>query len=213
MSASDRDNNAKDDYSREHASIDELGRPIEPKEPEGDKRIDKCPDSHKHVFLNRHWRSQTVWIVAYLICCFFAIVLSQSMPGLDLAFDIDILGNAYLVEMPLLGIVPPILLARPFFLIYDEFAELACHHLRVASGLCSLRKIEYRIAYEDMVRVSVEQTLLARILKIGTLCIGTAVRDHSEIKIEGLANPQYYASLITGHIDEARISLKSVHRE
>lgn len=168
---------------------------------------DSCDSSHQHLLIHRSWRSVLPGLLLFALVSLVAVPISNDFPILLLNFDLSTFGLAYQLSMPILGLISAVLLARPLFLMYDCFHEVRCHHLRTISGRCSLRKNRIEIAFEDLRGVRVQQSILERLLGVGTIMIGTSITDTPEVRLHGIANPAYYANLIMEFMD--RTHLKS----
>lgn len=160
-----------------------------------------CDSSHKHTSIHRSWRSVLPGLLLFIVVSIASVPISNEYPILLLDFDLSLFGLPYRVSMPILGLISAVLLARPLFLMYDCYHQVRCHHLRTISGRCSLRKNSVEIAYEDLRGVRVQQSLLERILGVGTIMIGTSITDQPKVRLHGIGNPSFYANIIMEFMD------------
>ena len=86
----------------------------------------------------------------------------------------------------------------------DARYEISHHHLRAVTGILSVYRYEVEIAYEDLLTVEVQQTILDRILCVGQVIAGSAMSDIPRIIIKGIATPAFYASQIEHRVDLTR---------
>lgn len=167
-----------------------------------------CTNHDKHIFLPRSYRYVWPSLLLFFVCCVLTLYISREFPGTIYRFYFELFGFRFLVSMPLFGLFCAMTLARPIALMYDVHYELRCHHLIATTGLLSMKKESFEIPYEDLRGVQIDQSLIDRILGIGTLLLGTAVTDRPEIVMSGIARPHEFARLITEKIDRARLNMR-----
>lgn len=162
--------------------------------------------SKQHVHVSRSWLSVLPNLFVFFIFGLFSIAYTNEGPASVLRFQLDIAGTPYEFVFPIASLIMAVLLARPLFLMYDTYHEIRCHHVRSTSGRCSLAKKTTEIPFEDLLGVRVQQNLLERILHVGTIAVGTASTNHTEINMKGVFNPQKYANRIGKEVDRSRIA-------
>lgn len=165
---------------------------------------DAKPEDNVTLILHRTWRSTWPYLLAFFVSCWLALRFSDS-PEMLLPFNFQMFGTQYELVLPIFSLLAAVSLARPLFLVYDDEHEISCHHLRSVAGICSLRKKRLEYSYDDLLGVEIDQTLIDRLLNVGQVSAGTAMRGGPEVKMEGLADPKTVGQFVTARIDAARM--------
>ena len=164
----------------------------------------KCCESPKqHVRLSRSFRSLIPAFLLALVFAYLAHHIFQLIGFSQISLDLEPLGQQGIIELSVFPVLLVFFALRPLTLLWDCRHEIACHHLRSESGLISLTRESIEIPYEDMLGVRVEQSILDRILGVGTVLAWTATTDRSDIAMKGITRPDFYAKILVGRIDEA----------
>lgn len=165
-----------------------------------------CQSIENHVRMHRAFRSCLPALLLALIISSLVFFLSHffGIFGAELEFAIG--DTSYNLTLPLFLLFSLVLIARPLLLLLDCHHDIKCHHLLSVNGIFSINKEQVEIPFEDIMGVRISQSLLDRLLNIGTILAWTAVADRPEIVMHGIGNPQYFAKLIQNKIDESLIA-------
>ncbi len=119
------------------------------------------------------------------------------------------IADGFSLELSLLLLIFLIVLARPVVLIFDGHCDISEHHVRQVFGKCSTRLNEVSIPIEELRGVRVDQSVVERMLGIGTVVAWTQSGVNPEINVKGIANPQLVADAIMKRIDLSQIDRKA----
>lgn len=168
----------------------------------------RCEKIHEHVRFYRSVRSLWLYLLVFFGLCFISIEVAHNHPVTILDYELVLFGTTLQIAMPLFALFPAVVLARLICVLYNDAHEIRCHHLLSVHGILSLFKEEVIAPYEVLLGVHVNQTLMERVLNVGTVFVGTAMTDRPEILMAGIANPYHYGELIKQGIDNVRIVRK-----
>jgi len=160
-----------------------------------------CENAETHVRMHRSWRSVLPQLIIGLLIAILVLVISLRF-GL---FATQINLGEDTVTLPLFLLILIVLSIRPLLLMFDCRHELGCHHLRSAQGIVSLKKEQVEIPFEDILGVRFTQSILERILNVGTILVWTASAEKPEVSLKGIGDPAYFARIIKDRIDQAKI--------
>lgn len=114
------------------------------------------------------------------------------------------------VSLPIWPLIFAIFLIRPLIRLIDSVYVIGSHHLYGISGRCSLRMRHVEVPYEDMRGVRIEQTIIERILNLGTIIVWTAAAESAAISMQRIADPEPVSDQIAHMIDLARMKAGAV---
>lgn len=157
------------------------------------------------------WRSQLFPLFGFFCLSLLSIWGSRSeylswtvIPG-----ELFSWGDSTIwLHLPLLSLLPGFLLGKVLIYIYDSKYIIDERGVEAQVGLVSLNLRQPRLRYEDIRGVEPNQTLLERILGIGSVLIGSAMTQDVEIVMEGVANPRAIQLLLQGERDKRLRSLQ-----
>ena len=148
------------------------------------------------------WRSQIFLLIAFVILCLLTIQVSQMTNFAIISGPLLTIGDTtYLLSLPYLILIPGAILAKVLWVIYNSKYIVDERGVEAQVGLVSLNLRQPRLRYEDIRGVEPNQTIIERILGIGTVLIGSAMTSEVEISMKGVANPRAIQLLIQGERD------------
>ncbi len=161
------------------------------------------------IVIRRAWRSQLKQVLAYLTLCLAAVLLSMHFDWSIIEGELISWGDTRLVlKLPLFSLVPLMSLMMLIVPIYDATLTVDSRGIEMRRGILGLRQHIMRVRFEDIRGVEVDQTLLERILNVGTLGIGTAAQSDVEIYIDGIPAPLELKEMIQSEKDQ-RLRVRS----
>lgn len=135
--------------------------------------------------------------------CFWATV---RFPGSILYFSLPSSMSFYEFPIPFFGIFPLMLISVLCHRHWDAKYSIADVYASGITGLLSFRKNEMRVEFKHLRGMDIEQTILGRFFDVGTLMIGTAMREDVELNMYGIRHPAYYRDIIARAIQEVPLS-------
>ena len=155
------------------------------------------------------WRSQIGPLCLFFVCCILATQLSQLWPITVIIGEFISFGDTTLyLHLPLLSLVPGVILGRILIYMYDSKYIIDDRGVEAQVGLVSFNLRQPRLRYEDIRGVEPNQTILERILGIGSVLIGSAMTQDVEIVMEGVANPRAIQLLLQAERDRSLQALR-----
>lgn len=160
------------------------------------------------------WRSQLIELAGFIALCFLAVVGSRYLSWTVIEGRLFTIGDTiYKLHLPLFVLLPGFLLGKILIYIYDSKYIIDERGVEAQIGLVSLNLRQPRLRYEDIRGVEPNQTILERILGIGSVLIGSAMTQDVEIVMEGVANPRAIQLLIGSERDKQVAALKEAAPE
>jgi len=151
------------------------------------------------------WRSQLMNLSLFLVTSIITIVGSNWEPEVTvLRGRLFAIGDTtFYLHLPWLIFLPGFLLGKVLIRVYDSEYIIDGRGIEAKIGLVSLMLRQPRMRFEDIRGVEPSQTIWERILGIGHLEIGSAMKDEVEITMEGIANPRAVQLFISGEIERS----------
>lgn len=156
------------------------------------------------VLFKRSWRSLLIEFAVATVISVIGFGLTRRFPELNLEIELPLGEQGVLIHLPVFLLISLFLFVRPLVMLVDAHYEVSEHHLRVFRGKLSLTRKMEEFAFEDLIGVQVSQSILDRLLRIGSIRVGSRT-PHIEILMRGVPHPQRYAELISRRIDAARV--------
>ena len=148
------------------------------------------------------WRSKIFELIGFFILSIVAIKCSEYFAWSVIAGQLFTIGDTtYYLHLPLATLIPGFFLGKVLIYIYDSKYIIDDRGVEAQIGLVSLSLRQPRLRYEDIRGVEPNQTILERVLGIGSVLIGSAMTQDVEIVMEGVANPRAIQLLIGGERD------------
>lgn len=161
-------------------------------------RVESLEDGEIRYYFFPCWRSQFLNLIGFFITSIGAVWVSQ-----ELAKYVVITGELfstsstqYVLNLPILALVPGFFLVKVLINIYDAKYIIDDAGIEAQIGKMSLNFSQPRIRWEDIRGVKPEQTIWERILDIGTVSVGSAMTQETEIVMKGVASPRSIQLLI-----------------
>lgn len=160
------------------------------------------------IHIKRSWCSIIPHLMFALLVTALVVYLTINTKSFGVEIPIQILDGEINLTFPLFLLVLGVLLARPIFLLKDTRHILTERHIYTEFGRFSLFRKHSELAFEEMLGVRFEQSLLERILTVGTISVWTASADHPEVVMKGVRRPEVYTKIIRERIDKNLIKRK-----
>jgi len=149
------------------------------------------------IRIMKTWRSEIVTVLIFIIMAVIAIVLSELFPWSIIEGELfKVGGTSYRMTLPLFWFMPLITIGSAIFRIYNVRYTITERGIEFEKGIIELRIKLIRVWFEDIRTVQKNQTILERILNIGSIHIGTAATGTLEITLKGLAAPDEVLEMI-----------------
>ncbi len=136
--------------------------------------------------------------LAFLILEYISYRISPALDGA--------LAELLFIVVVSLPLICAIVLVRPIIMLFDSYLQATPHHVKVCSGRCSLKQKWHEFPYENLLGVEVDQSILDRLLGVGTVYLNTAVRGTPELLVRGVRRPTEIAEIIANRIDTAKLA-------
>lgn len=163
------------------------------------------------ISIPRVWRSELPQLLLFLVACGATILLSHYLPGSVVKGPLFSYGEKTLfLHLPLFWLVPVGILSFSVLRIFDVKYTLDGEGIEAVEGLLGFRKTVARVNYEDIRGIESNQTIIERLLDVGSVSIGTAATGDSEIRFSGIASPLELKTLIRGERDKRKEKFKKV---
>ena len=142
------------------------------------------------VIIRKVWRSEISSLTWFIISSILCVILSNKFSILTLRDHLFTIGNYKIVlVLPLLWFIPLISLMYAIYKIYNVKFKVDNRGVEATIGRLSMKQSVIRVRYEDIRAIDINQTLLERMLDIGTVDIGTAASGESEVYMIGIEAP------------------------
>ncbi len=143
------------------------------------------------------WKSEYRLFCALVASMFLCVFLSREFPKSVVSGELFTVGTETVyLSLPVFWIFPFIFYSLALIHIYNVKYRLTEKGLEMTTGIISTKKRSVKIRYEDIRSVETAQTILERILNIGTVEIGTSATGAIEVVYEGVDSPQEIQALI-----------------
>lgn len=154
------------------------------------------------LVLQKVWRSEIKSIALFLFFGVLCVVLSREFPGSVMTARLFSFGGQDIyLSLPLWWFVPFLTLSSAILRIYNVRYCVDRQGVEAKVGILSFNQRITRVRYEDIRSIETEQTLLERMLDIGTVEISTAGTSAVEIIFEGVAYPSEIRNMLNRERD------------
>lgn len=151
----------------------------------------------KEFLIYKTWKSEYRIVAGILIGMFLSVFLSKEFPGSVITGELFSVGGEFVyLSLPIFWLVPVAFFMFGLMRIYNVRYCLTSKGLEMTVGILSIRKRSVKIRYEDIRSVETSQTILERLLNIGTVEVGTSATGAIEIVFEGVDSPQEIQALV-----------------
>jgi len=149
------------------------------------------------------WRSRLGSLILFFVLAIAAIRFSYEFTSLVVHGELFTIGDtSFIMSMPVLMFIPGYVLARVLLFMYNARYIIDERGAEAQVGLVALRLRQIRLKYEDIRGVRTDQSILDRILNVGTIEIGSAMTGEIEIRMVGVDNPRAVQILICKERDK-----------
>lgn len=164
------------------------------------------------LIVPRVWRSEISGLAVYFLLAFASIYLSPRMPVTVIDGKLFSIGSAtWHLKLPLLFLLPTVALFSCIYRIYNVRYSIDPKGIEARVGILSLTQTTTRVRFEDVRGVEIDQTVLERILDIGSVQVSTAATYTVEVIMDGVAAPKEVQDMIQSERDRRqKASLRAV---
>jgi uncharacterized membrane protein YdbT with pleckstrin-like domain len=153
-------------------------------------------DSEPIVFYRSHLAELPLILLClalFIAGIYFSFLYPEYIEFIEL---FTIFGRTAYLPIPLFLLVPIILLAYTLHCLYDAKYILGPDYIRATYGLISFKKKDMRLEFIDIRGIEINRGIYGRLVNVGTLHIGTAMKEEEELFIEKVYNPSQYRDII-----------------
>ena len=161
------------------------------------------------LVIYKTWKSEYKLVICMIVGMFLSIFLSKEFPKSVIQGDLFSIGEEIVnLSLPIFWLIPLGFFLVAVIKIYNVRYALNAKGLEMTVGILSMKKRTVKIRYEDIRSIETQQTIIERMLNIGTVEIGTSSTGSIEIVFEGVDSPQELLTLVQKEKGR-RIALKS----
>lgn len=163
------------------------------------------PERNIRYHLYPTWRSQFGNLILFFLTSLVTIIGSNWSRDTTVIHGelFTIGGTTFYLYLPLLIFLPGFVLGKILVRAYDSEYIIDGRGIEAKVGLVSLMLRQPRMRFEDVRGVEPSQTIWERLLNIGHLEIGSAMKDDVEITMQGISNPRAVQLFISGEIERS----------
>jgi uncharacterized membrane protein YdbT with pleckstrin-like domain len=126
-----------------------------------------------------------------LITFLFAVYTINLYPWTTDWIELGQVGTEkFNLPIPLFGIIPLFIFAVIVHRLLNYKLVLCEEYVLLVEGLMQWREKSYRIHYEKIQEIGIQQTLIQRILNVGDIHILAVTGEHSSLIMPGVYNPR-----------------------
>lgn len=171
--------------------------------------LDPADTEFPRIKFYRSWLSV---LPQLLFAALAAAVVAWATVGTTMyALPLRLFGEQW-IALPLFLLILGVLCVRPLILLLDAVHTVGVHHIYSTQGRISWHRHALEIPFEDVLGVRVHQTMLERILNVGTVLVWTATAERPDLQMKGLRNPTNVMHVIRERVDAAIIARGSHHQ-
>ena len=153
--------------------------------------VEQYPRKNIRYYLYPTWRSQLGNIFLFVLTSLITISASNWVEWTVIKGELfTVFGAPLELHLPLVIFLPGAVLVRTLIGLYDTEYVIDGRGVEAKIGIVSLMLRQPRLRFEDIRGVEPSQTILERILGIGHLEIGSAMKEDVEIIMEGVGDPR-----------------------
>lgn len=159
----------------------------------------RSKDEHIRYYFYPTWRSQFLNLCLFFVACIACVAISRMVPFLVVPGKLFGYGKTTVwLHFPVLVLIPGYVLGRILINVYDAKYVIDEGGVEAQVGLVSFNLRQPRLRWEDIRGSEPQQTLWERMLGIGSIGIGSAMKEDVEIVMLGVPNPRAIQLLIQG---------------
>lgn len=149
------------------------------------------------IVVRRVWRSQIMRLMVYFVLCLGTVLLSHHFPGSVLSGKLfTIGGSTFYLSLPLWSLFAFGGLVYCLLPIYDARMVIDRRGVELAVGILGLQYVVNWVRFEDIRGCELKQSVLERILDVGTLEIASAATEGVEITFDGIGSPRELQNMV-----------------
>lgn len=168
------------------------------------------------IVVPKVWRSEMGGIIIFLILTFVAYSLSSYWEsGAIIRGRLFTIGDTSIyLSLPWLYLIPFASLVLTYVKMYNVRYSIDKRGIETRIGILSLNQKITRVRFEDVRSAETYQSLLDRMLYIGTVKVGTAATGQTEIEFKGIDAPEEVQDLIQRERDSRqKASRRNFHHD
>jgi len=155
------------------------------------------------ISIPKVWRSEIAGLMVFLVLCAVSIALSERFPGSVLRGDLVSFELSTLeLRLPVFWLMPLTACLVLLFRIYNVRYTADSRGIESVSGILSLKQRITRVRYEDIRSIETDQTVLERMLDIGSVEVGTAATAAIELSLLGVSAPKEIRDMFQAERDK-----------
>lgn len=148
------------------------------------------------------WRAQVPLLLSAALVSIVFVPLSRFFNLVMNSGTLFTIGESnYSMDFPFLMLLPGILIARALISLYNAKYMLNGEGVEAHVGLCSRKPRVCRLPWEDVRDVESNQTSWEQSLDIGSVLVGSAMKNDVEVVMEGVASPRSIQKMICDERD------------
>ena len=162
-------------------------------------RLEKSSDGvypEGEIVLYRHFLSLGLEIILFVVVSIAALYYTIKYPEFIQYVDIGI----FTFPIPLFLLPPIVLAAYIIHGLYNYKYIISDDYVLDYEGVLSFKMRETRVEYEHVRGIEVDKTLYQRMLGLGDIKIGSAMKNDVEVMLKGIYDPNYYKDIIENRL-------------
>lgn len=172
--------------------------------------LENAGEESIRYYFHPTWRSQFANLFLFFVLCGLCVYASGAIPWLVIPgklFTWD--KTTVMLHFPVLTLIPGYVLGKILIRVYDAKYIIDEGGVEAQVGLVSFNLRQPRLRWEDIRGSEPQQTIMERVLGIGTVLVGSAMKEDVEIVMSGVANPRAIQLLIQGERERRMQELRS----
>ena len=146
----------------------------------------------REVVIPKVWRSEAKSVTVFCVLSAVSILLSHQFPGsiiTDPRGVVTVAGFTLKLSLPMYWFMPLLALGNAMIRIYNVRYSVDGRGIEARIGVLSLSQTVVKLRYEDIRSMEKDQSLVERMLDVGSVQIGTAGTSDVEMVLRGVAAP------------------------
>lgn len=142
------------------------------------------------VQIPKVWRSELGGVIAFILICLVCAIASNRFPQLALKDELfSFYGYHVYIIVPILWFLPLFSLMISIYKMYNVKYKVDNRGIEATVGRISVKQRVNRVRYEDIRAIDIHQTIIQRMLDVGSLEMGTAASAETEVILDGISAP------------------------
>ena len=162
------------------------------------------------IVIPKVWRSEFKGVCLFLFFCVLSVLLSRYFPGSIITGRLISVGTHTIsLSLPLWWFLPFFTLMTTMVRIYNVRYAVDGWGCHCKVGILSLKLRSTSVRYEDIRSIETDQTLMERIVGVGSVLISTASTAGVEVLFEGVAAPDEVQDMLQRERDSRQRAAKA----